>query len=75
MLNVLVPVDALDATRCAPIRHAIAEYRRHHELELHLLNVQPRLSRHAARFVSRARTARAGSTTAPTSRWRRPSRS
>ena len=36
------------------VRHAIAEYRRHHELRVHLLNVQPRLSRHAARFVSRA---------------------
>jgi hypothetical protein len=32
---------------------ATAEYRRHHELELHPLNVQTPLSRHAARFVGR----------------------
>jgi YjbE family integral membrane protein len=53
MLNVLVPVDA-SPNALRAVRHAIAEYRRHHELRLHLLNVQPRLSRHAARFVSRA---------------------
>jgi YjbE family integral membrane protein len=53
VLNVLVPVDA-SPNALRAIRHAIAEYRRHHELRLHLLNVQPRLSRHAARFVSRA---------------------
>jgi YjbE family integral membrane protein len=53
VLNVLVPVDgSRNALRA--VRHAIAEYRRHHELRIHLLNVQPRLSRHAARFVSRA---------------------
>ena len=53
VLNILVPVDgsrnALNA-----VRHAIVEYRRHRELHMHLLNVQPRLSRHAARFVSRS---------------------
>jgi nucleotide-binding universal stress UspA family protein len=53
VLNVLVPVDrSPDALRA--VRRAIAQYRRHHELRIHLLNVQPRLSRHAARFVSRA---------------------
>ncbi len=53
MLNALVPVDrSPNALRA--VRHAIAEYRRHHELRVHLLNVQPRLSRHAARFVSRS---------------------
>ena len=52
MLKVLVPVDGSENSLRA-VRHAIAEYRRHHELELHLLNVQPRLSRHVARFVSR----------------------
>lgn len=35
------------------LRHAVEEYRRDHELKLHLLHVQPRLSRHIARFVSR----------------------
>lgn len=52
MLKVLVPVDG-SANALRAVRHAIAEYRRHHELELHLLNVQPRLYRHIARFVSR----------------------
>ena len=52
MLKVLIPVDG-SANALRAVRHAIAEYRRHHELELHLLNVQPRLSRHIGRFVSR----------------------
>jgi YjbE family integral membrane protein len=53
VLNILVPVDA-SPNALRAVRHAIAEYRRHHELRVHLLNVQPRLSRHAARFVDRA---------------------
>ncbi len=52
MLKVLVPVDGSPNSLRA-VQHAIAEYQRHHELELHLLNVQPRLSRHVARFLSR----------------------
>ena len=53
MLKVLIPVDgSTNALRA--VRHAMAEYQRHHELELHLLNVQPRLSRHIGRFVSRS---------------------
>jgi hypothetical protein len=52
MLKVLVPVDG-SANALHAVRHTIAEYQRHHELELHLLNVQPRLYRHIARFVSR----------------------
>lgn len=52
VLNVLVPVDG-SPNALRAVRHAIAEYRRHHELALHLLNVQPRLSRHISRFVSR----------------------
>ena len=52
MLKVLIPVDG-SANALRAVRHAIAEYQRHHELELHLLNVQPRLSRHIGRFVSR----------------------
>jgi YjbE family integral membrane protein len=51
MLKVLVPVDGSPNALLA-VRHAIDEYRRHHELEVHLLNVQPTLSRHIARFVS-----------------------
>lgn len=53
MLKVLVPVDGT-ANALAAIDHAIGEYRRHHELEIHLLNVQAPFSRHIGRFVSRA---------------------
>lgn len=52
MLKVLVPVDS-STNALRAVRHAMAEYRRHHELELHLLNVQPFLSSHIARFLSR----------------------
>jgi nucleotide-binding universal stress UspA family protein len=52
MLNVLVPIDGSENGLNA-LRHAIDEYRRDHDLRLHLLHVQPRLSRHVARFVSR----------------------
>ena len=53
MLNVLVPIDGSDNSLNA-LRHAIDEYRRDHDLRLHLLHVQPRLSRHIARFVGRS---------------------
>ena len=52
MLKVLIPIDG-SANALRAVRHAITEYQRHHELELHLLNVQPRLSHHIGRFVSR----------------------
>ncbi|HEV8689609.1 MAG TPA: universal stress protein [Ideonella sp.] len=52
MLKVLVPIDG-SPNALRALRHAMAEYHRHHELELHLLNVQPHLSRHVAHFVSR----------------------
>ena len=52
MLKILVPVDGSPNALHA-VRHAIAEYRRDHELELHLFNAQPSLSRHVARFVAR----------------------
>jgi len=52
MLKVLVPVDGSKNGLLA-VRHAIDEYRRHHEMVIHLFNVQPRLSRHISRFVSR----------------------
>ena len=51
MLNVLVPVDGSPNSLNA-LRHAISEYRLNHELQLQLLNVQPPLMRHAARFIS-----------------------
>jgi len=53
MLNVLVPIDGSDNSLNA-LRHAVDEYRRDHDLTLHLLHVQPRLSRHISRFVGRA---------------------
>jgi nucleotide-binding universal stress UspA family protein len=51
MLKVLVPVDG-SPNALRAVRHAIDEYRRHHELELHLLNVQTRLSRQIGRFIN-----------------------
>ena len=51
MLKVLVPVDG-SANALRAVQQTIGEYRRHHELEVHLLNVQPPLSRHIARFVN-----------------------
>lgn len=56
MLSVLVPIDGGDNGLNA-LRHAIDEYRRDHDLRLHLLHVQPRLSRHVARFVGRGERA------------------
>jgi YjbE family integral membrane protein len=50
---ILVPVDG-SRNALGAVRHAIAEHRRDAALEVHLLNVQPRLSRHASRFVARA---------------------
>jgi YjbE family integral membrane protein len=52
VLKVLIPVDGSNNSLLA-VRHAIDEYRRNREIELHLFNVQPRLSRHISRFVSR----------------------
>jgi YjbE family integral membrane protein len=50
-LKVLVPVDGSPNSLQA-VQHAIREYQRQHNLELHLLNVQTRLSRHIGRFIS-----------------------
>ena len=52
MLDVLVPVDGT-ANALGAVRHALREYQQDHRLRLHLLNVQPSLSRHAARFLSK----------------------
>ena len=52
MLKVLIPVDG-SSNSLRAVRHAIDECRRSREIELHLFNVQPRLSRHISRFVSR----------------------
>jgi nucleotide-binding universal stress UspA family protein len=52
MLRVLVPIDGSSNSLLA-VRHVVQEYRRNHELEVHLLNVQRPFSRHVARFVAR----------------------
>jgi len=52
MLKVLVPVDG-SVNALKAVRHVVSEYQRHHELELHLLNVQAPLSRHVAGFIRR----------------------
>lgn len=52
MLRILVPVDgSRNATLAA--RHVAQAFARDPALEVHLLNVQPPLSWHVARFVSR----------------------
>jgi YjbE family integral membrane protein len=53
VLSVLVPVDG-SRNALGAVRHVIATQRSDVAIEVHLLNVQPRLSRHAARFVGRA---------------------
>ena len=52
MLDILVPVDGTPNALGA-VRHALLEYQQDHRLRLHLLNVQPALSRHVARFLSK----------------------
>jgi nucleotide-binding universal stress UspA family protein len=52
MLKVLVPVDGSDNALRA-VRQVAAEYQCHRDLELHLLNVQPRLDRHIGPYESR----------------------
>ena len=52
MLKLLIPVDASEASRIA-IRHAIHRVWTGEALDIHLIHVQPRLSRYVARFVSR----------------------
>lgn len=51
MLNILVPVDGSENSLLAT-RHVVGIATRCNDTRLHLINVQPRLNRHAARFVS-----------------------
>ncbi len=53
MPNILVPVDG-SANSLRAVRKAVAEHRRDLTLVVHLLNVQPRLSRHVGRHVGRS---------------------
>lgn len=50
MMRVLIPVDGSRNAEQA-VRHAVKQYLKNHELEIHLLNVQPPFSRNVAAFV------------------------
>ncbi len=50
MMRVLIPVDGSRNAEHA-VRHAVKGYLKNHELEIHLLNVQPPFSRNVAAFV------------------------
>lgn len=52
MLKILIPVDTSNVSRYA-VKHAIHRVWTGEALDLHLIYVQPRLSRYVARFVSR----------------------
>lgn len=52
MLKILVPVDGSPNSEYA-VRHVVNEYMKNPNLEIHLLNVQPSLSRHIAQFIGR----------------------
>ena len=52
MLRVLVPVDGSRNSGYA-LRHVVNEFMKNASLEIHLLNVQPPLSRHIAQFLGR----------------------
>lgn len=53
MLKILVPVDDSSNARHA-LRQVINEFMQNPAMEVHLLNVQPHLSRHIGRFLSRS---------------------
>ena len=52
MLKILVPIDGARSSLFA-VPHVIKEYMKNHALEIHLLNVQPPLSWHIARFIGK----------------------
>ena len=52
ILKILVPIDGSRSSRLA-VPHVIREFQKNKALEIHLLNVQPPLSWHIARFVSK----------------------
>ena len=51
MLRVLIPIDGSRNAENA-VHHVIREYSKSRAVEIHLLNVLPRFSRHIAQFVS-----------------------
>jgi len=52
MSRILVPIDASPNSMPA-LRHVLGELAKNRSLEVHLLNVQPALSRHVGRFIAR----------------------
>ena len=52
MMKILVPVDGSSSSLHA-IRHVAREYLQNPELEIHLLSVQARFSRHISQFLNR----------------------
>jgi len=52
MLKILVPIDGSRNSRFA-VQHVIREFMKNPALEIHLLNVQPPLSWHIARFIGK----------------------
>lgn len=53
MLKILIPVDTSNASKYA-IKHVIHRAWTGEALDVHLIHVQPRLSRYVARFVARS---------------------
>ena len=53
MRKILIPVDGSRQSEAA-VRAVVAQARREPIAAIHLLNVQPRMSRYLARFVERA---------------------
>lgn len=53
MLKILIPVDKSNESRYA-IEHVIHRVWTREALDIHLIHVQPRLSRYVARFVARS---------------------
>ena len=58
MFNILVPVDGSENARLA-LRHTLGLVSQRGDTQVHLLNVQPRMNRHAAKFLSRRTLAEA----------------
>ena len=53
MLKILIPVDTSNVSRYA-IKHVIHRVWTGEALDIHLIHVQPPLSRYVARFVARS---------------------
>ena len=52
MLRVLVPSDGSPNSQYG-VRHVVSEFMKNRNLQIHVLNIQPPLSKHIGRFVSK----------------------